>query len=328
MAVLVTGALGQLGAELCRRLGRAAVGVDIAAATEGANDATLSSDQPETGRFRFERLDLTDRAEVLRTIRRIRPEAVINCAAYTAVDQAEREPELARAVNALAVSYLAEGCAEVDCALIQISTDYVFGGQPLGRPWREEDQPSPANVYARTKLEGEQAAAAWRKHIIVRTCGLYARAADMRAKNFVRTILRLAREGRPLRVVNDQHCTPSFVPHVAEAVLFLAGLSGSDTPTHWGSGTAAHSGSAAAKRWEEHWGIYHVTNRGQTTWYEFACEILRLAGLDVPIEPISSQQYPALARRPQYSVLDTSRYHALGGPPMPDWQAALGEYFR
>jgi len=300
------------------------VGVDIAAAAKGANDATLSSDQPETGRFRLERLDLTDRSEVLRTIKRLRPEAVINCAAYTAVDQAEKEPELARAVNALAVSYLAEGCAEVDCALIQISTDYVFGGQPLGRPWREDDQPSPQNVYALTKLEGEQAAAAWTKHIIVRTCGLYARPEDGRAKNFVRTILRLAREGRPLRVVNDQHCTPSFVPHVAEAVLFLAGLSGSNTPTHWGSETATHSGSATAK----HWGIYHVTNRGQTTWYQFACEILHLAGLDVPIEPITSQQYSALARRPQYSVLDTSRYHALGGPTMPDWQLALGEYFR
>jgi len=324
MAVLVTGALGQLGAELCRRLGRQAVGVDLAVAAEGANYPTVSSDQPETGRFRLERLDLTDRAEVLRTIRRMRPQAVINCAAYTAVDQAEKQPELARAINALAVSYLAEGCAEVDCGLIQISTDYVFGGQPLGRPWREEDQPSPQNVYAQTKLEGEQAAAAWTKHIIVRTCGLYARPEDERAKNFVRTILRLAREGRPLRVVDDQHCTPSFVPHVAEAVLFLAGFSGSDTPTRWGGGSATHSGIAT----RTHWGIYHVTNRGQTTWYQFACEILLLAGLDVPVEPITSEQYPALARRPQYSVLDTSRYHALGGPPMPDWLSALGEYFR
>ncbi len=307
MAVLVTGALGQLGGELCRRLGREAVGVDVLAGTDAAGAAASLHVGAENRPFQLQRLDLTNRRQVLETIRRVRPAALINCAAYTAVDQAEKEPERAEAVNATAVSNLAEVCAEVDCPLIQISTDYVFGGQSLGRPWREDDQPEPQCVYAATKLRGEQAAAQWTKHIIVRTCGLYARPSDARAKNFVRTILRFARHGRTLQVVNDQHCTPSYVPHVAEAVLFLAGLGDRGLPAPWG--------------------IYHVTNRGQTTWYDFAVEIVRLAGIDVPVAPITSAEYGALARRPSYSVLDTSRYHAVGGPQMPDWQTALGEYF-
>ena len=157
-----------------------------------------------------------------------------------------------------------------------------------------------------TKFEGERAAAAWRKHLIVRTCGLYARPSHAAARNFVKTILRLARSQPKLRVVDDQRCTPSYVPHVARAIVYML-----------------NTGKAPAP-----WGIYHVTNRGETSWCGFAREILRLAGLDVPVEPITTAEFAAPAPRPAYSVLDTAAYHRLGGPVMPDWKEALGEYFQ
>ena len=281
--ILVTGAAGQLGAELCRLLGAEAIPIDI------------------------DTLDLTRGPEVRRALDELKPAMVINCAAYTRVDQAESEPEACRAVNATAVGHLADACGRLDCPLVQISTDYVFGDPAdHGRPHREDDPTSPQGVYARTKLEGEQAAARHAKHLIVRTCGLYARPSHPQAQNFVRTILRFARSRDTLRVVADQHCTPSYVPHVARAVLFLAGV---DRP-----------GPAP-------WGIYHVTNRGATTWHELAGEIVRLAGLKIKVEAITTAEYPMAAPRPAYSVLDTTAYHRLGGPVMPDWKAAIAEYF-
>ncbi|MGD0896803.1 MAG: dTDP-4-dehydrorhamnose reductase [Thermoguttaceae bacterium] len=282
MKILVTGAAGQLGRELCRQLGPSAVGVDL------------------------DTLDLTDGPAAAEAVARAAPQAVINCAAYTAVDRAENEPAVCRAVNAAAVAHLAGACRRLDCPLVQISTDYVFGAGRAGHAHREADPPSPQGVYAKSKLEGEVAAAGAPKHLIVRTCGLYARPSHHQARNFVETILRLARSRPSLRVVNDQCCTPSYAPHVARAVLFLLGVN--------------------AKR-AAPWGIYHVTNTGRATWYEFAREVVRLAGLAVPIEPITTAQFGAAAPRPPYSVLDTAAYHRLGGPPMPDWKAALSEYF-
>jgi dTDP-4-dehydrorhamnose reductase len=312
MAILITGAYGQLGGELCRQLGGGAIGLDI------------------------DTLDLTDRAAVAAALHALEPEAVINCAAYTQVDKAESEPEKCHAVNATAVEHLAAACARLECPLVQISTDYVFGGAgqictPFApqeedystvlapreemssrrsvtstlRPWQEDDPPLPQGVYARTKLEGEEAAAAHTKHLIVRTCGLYARRSDPRAANFVRTMLRLGATRPELSVVSDQHCTPTYVPHLARAVLFLLGRGGSPAP----------------------WGTYHVTNAGKTTWHEFALEIFRLAKMPVGVRAITTAEYGAVAARPSYSVLDTTKYHRLGGPPMPDWRAALEEYF-
>jgi dTDP-4-dehydrorhamnose reductase len=282
MTIAVTGAYGQLGGELCRQLGSAAVPLDI------------------------DTLDLTDGPATVERIAGIRPEAVINCAAYTAVDKAEGEAEKCRAVNAVAVEHLVRACRQLDCPLVQISTDYVFGAVPASpRPWREDDPCQPQGVYARTKLEGEQAAATYQKHLIVRTCGLYARPSDPRAANFVKTMLRLGAARPELRIVDDQHCTPTYVPHLARVILFLLGQSGRPVP----------------------WGTYHVTNSGEATWREFAAEIFRLAGMQVAIRPISTAEYGAPAARPSYSVLDTSAYHRLGGPAMPDWRAALEEYF-
>jgi dTDP-4-dehydrorhamnose reductase len=283
MKILVTGARGQLGKELCRLLGAAAVGIDL------------------------DELDLSHRPSVLKTLRELAPEAVINCAAYTRVDQAESEPKICRIVNATAVKYLVEACAARDCPLVQISTDYVFFGPAEGgQPYCEADAPSPQGVYAQTKREGELVAAAYPKHLIVRTCGLYARRSHREAQNFVATIVRLAQSRPRLRVVDDQRCTPSYVPHVARAIGFLLG---------------ANSARPAP------WGIYHVTNRGTATWCEFAREIVRLSGLNTAVEAISTEEYGAAAPRPRYSVLDTAAYHRLGGPPMPDWKEALAEYF-
>jgi len=286
-----------LGGELCREIGPQAIPFDI------------------------DTLDLTDEKAVLRTLLLLRPETIINCAAYTQVDKAEKEPELAHAVNATAVETLVRICRELDCPLVQISTDYVFGGpiqqdappikpRPLvalgNRPYREDDPPATQGVYARTKLAGERAAAQNEKHLIVRTCGLYARASDNRAHNFVKTILRLGGTQAEIRVVADQHCTPSYVPHVARAVIFLAGVNRPNPAP---------------------WGIYHVTNTGATTWYDFAVEIFKQADMNVSVKPITTAEYGGPAARPSYSVLDTAAYHRLGGPAMPDWKIALKEYF-
>ncbi|MGD0383627.1 MAG: NAD(P)-dependent oxidoreductase [Thermoguttaceae bacterium] len=324
MKIVVTGALGQLGGELCRQIGPQAIPLDI------------------------DTLDLTGCRAVLETLLPLRPETIINCAAYTQVDKAEKEPELAYAVNSTSVENLVRVCRELDCPLVQISTDYVFSGNDRGqdtvgsgqwavgsgqretasgfkqnshsdlhsssfilhpstkRPYREDDRPSPQGVYARSKLAGERAAAEYEKHIVVRTCGLYARASDGRANNFVKIMLRLGSKQAEIRVVADQHCTPSYVPHVARAVLFLVGF----------------TNAAPAP-----WGIYHVTNSGETTWYDFAVEIFKQADLNVSVKPITTAEYGAPAARPCYSVLDTGAYHLLGGPAMPDWKIALEEYF-
>jgi dTDP-4-dehydrorhamnose reductase len=289
--IVVTGAKGQLGGELCRMLGRRAVGLDI------------------------DSLDLTSREAVIEQMLEIEPGIIINCAAYTQVDKAETEPELARAVNAGAVESLAEACRRLDCLLVQISTDYVFGEGGNLQPWTEDDLPSPQGVYARTKLEGELAAAKWEKHIIVRSCGLYARPSEENAKNFVKTILRLADTKPELRVVNDQHCTPSYVPHIAKAALLLANVDLSPNSAGRSMGKPAPSG------------IYHVTNGGATTWHAFAVEILRLAGKKVPVIPITTAEFAAPAARPAYSVLDIGKYQNWAGIEMPSWEAGLKEYF-
>jgi dTDP-4-dehydrorhamnose reductase len=190
-------------------------------------------------------------------------------------------------------------CRQLQCPLVQISTDYVFAGnRPPGRPWRESDEPHPQGIYALSKLHGEQQAAQWEKHFVVRTCGLYGRSPHN--NNFVETMLRLGRERNHLRVVDDQHCTPTYVAHLAAAVLFLLQT--------------------------ENYGIYHIVNSGATTWHEFAGEIFRQARMAVELQPITTAEYGAAAPRPAYSVLDTGKYRGLGGPEMPPWREALAEY--
>jgi dTDP-4-dehydrorhamnose reductase len=232
-----------------------------------------------------------------------RPAAVINAAAYTLVDKAEQEIEQCWNVNAHAVGTLAEVCRELACPLVQISTDYIFDAdRNCTTPHTEDEYPTPLGQYARSKLAGETRAAECPRHFIVRTCGLYGQRGPRSSGNFVDTMLRLGREKPSLRIVGDQHCTPSHVPDVARAILFLLS-------------TQAYA-------------IYHVVNQGETTWHDFAAEIFRQRGMPMTLERITTEQYGAPAPRPRYSVLDTSKYRALGGPELPEWKDALSAYLR
>jgi dTDP-4-dehydrorhamnose reductase len=277
--IAVIGAAGQLGGWLCQLLG----------------DRARPFDLPG--------LDITDRDAVLRMLLAMRPAAVVNCAAYTNVDRAEHESDICFAVNATAVKYLAEAAAELDCPLVQISTDYVFGNTPGDnpRPWRETDVPEPRGVYAESKRAGELAALRAPRHIVLRTCGLYGHPTLVnQGRNFVEAILRKAERGESLRVVRDQVCSPSFARDVAETIVWLLDA--------------------------EFTGTVHVTNAGATSWYEFARSILALRGLSVPIEAISTAEYNAPAPRPAYSALDGAKYASLRGAAMPSIQNALGAY--
>jgi dTDP-4-dehydrorhamnose reductase len=278
MRIVVTGAGGLLGSELCRQLGDDAVPL------------------------RRADLDITDADEVTHVLSDIRPHAVLNAAAYTLVDRAESEPDVCRAVNVAGVRHLAEACRLFGCPLVQISTDYVFGGEaPRREPYRETDEPAPRGVYACSKLDGEHAAAEYRQYLIVRTCGLFGRAAEGTGRShFVDYVLHAAATGKSLRVVADQRCSPSYAPHVARAVLHLL---------------------ATRRR-----GIYHVVNSGATTWFEFARQIVRQAELRATIEPTTTTAYGAAAPRPVDSALCTHKYHQLGGPSLPTWQEALLDY--
>ena len=277
-SIAITGAQGQLGTALCQILGDAAVALDL----------------PD--------FDLTDEAAVRETVTSLRPKIVINTAAYTLVDRAEEEPGICQNVNATGVAHLVAACREVDCTLVQISTDYVFfGSPPTPAGFREIDSPDPQGLYANSKLQGELHAAEWEKSIIVRTCGLYGeRGANTAGANFVDTMIRLAKERTSLRIVSDQLCSPTYAPHLAKAILFLAQ--------------------------HQMFGLYHITNRGVTTWYDFAAEIFRLLDVPMELEPITTEAYGAAAPRPKQAALDTTQYHSLGAPAMPSWEEALREY--
>jgi dTDP-4-dehydrorhamnose reductase len=275
--VAVTGVEGQLGYELCRRLGERAIGL-------------ARSD-----------LDITDEQQVARFFEQTKPAALINCAAYTAVDRAEQEPDLCYAINARAVEELAQAANRAAANLVQISSDYVFAGDASRTsPISEDETPNPVGVYARSKVLGEEAARTCRRHIIVRTCGLYGRRIKPTQSNFVDTMLRLARERRTLRVVGDQHCTPSSVQDVTKAVLLLVD--------------------------REAEGTFHVVNQGHTTWYDFARKIFELCDLDIEVERISTEQYGAPAPRPRYSVLSTQKFKDFAGEALPKWEDALERY--
>jgi dTDP-4-dehydrorhamnose reductase len=249
-------------------------------------------------------IEITDPQRVAAALAAARPDCVINCAAYNFVDRAEDEPDAAFAGNAEGPRNLARWCATANAVLVHVSTDYVFGSD-IDRilPYCETAIPGPQSVYAASKLEGEQFVRAdVKRHFIVRTCGLYGGASSEGKGNFVKTMLRLAKERPELSIVDDQHCTPSYAVDVAAAIARLIET--------------------------DHYGLYHATNDGATTWYKFARQIFHLAKIDIKVRPISSSEYPQKAKRPGYSVLDCEKLTGRLGGPLPTWQDALARYLK
>jgi dTDP-4-dehydrorhamnose reductase len=278
---LVLGANGQLGRDLCPRLPG-----DVVAADRS-------------------RVDLTQQHTIDSALAEIRPQVVVNCAAYNFVDRAESESDAAFAVNTFGVRALAQACAKLGCILVQFSSDYVFGlASGRKRPWKEADAPGPVNVYGCSKLVGEYFVRDFcPRHFIIRTCGLYGVwGAGGKGGNLVETMLRLQKVGKPLRVVADQVCTPTYTADLAAAAVKLLAT--------------------------DKFGLYHVTNSGCCTWHEFATQIFKLAKLAVEIEPITAAEYGAPARRPVYSVLDNAAYRRLGFPALRAWPEALAAYLQ
>ncbi|MCL5994579.1 MAG: dTDP-4-dehydrorhamnose reductase [Chloroflexi bacterium] len=289
MNILLVGANGQLGSDLWTVLKRHNV---IAAIQPGTPAGELS---PVID------LDISNRDDVRAAVTQYRPDVIINTAAFHRVDDIERDASIALQVNALAAQQMALVCREADVALMYISTDYVFDGARR-EPYVETDLPNPISAYGATKLAGELLIrSAWHKHYIIRPCGLYGVAGAMgKGGNFVNTMLRLAREGKPIRVVNDQVCTPTFTEDLAAQIARLIET--------------------------RQYGTYHATSDGACTWYEFTCEIFRLAGLAPEVTPVTSEDLGLPARRPAYSVLKNQALQNLGIDCMRDWHEALAAY--
>ena len=277
MKVLVTGVKGQLGYDVVNELekrGIEAVGVDI------------------------EEMDITDAASVNSVIHRETPDAVIHCAAYTAVDAAEENEALCRRVNADGTRNIAQVCKELDCKMIYISTDYVFGGQGE-RPWEPEDDRDPQSVYGQTKYEGELAVQELLdKYFIVRIAWVF----GVNGKNFVKTMLKLSENHDTITVVNDQFGSPTYTYDLARLLVDMV--------------------------LTEKYGVYHATNEGICSWYDFACTIFEEAGIDMTVKPVSTAEYGAKASRPANSRMSKEKLTENGFERLPTWQDALKRYLQ
>ena len=249
-------------------------------------------------------LDITHPEKVAAFLSENQPAFLINCAAYTAVDKAETDEETARLINAVAVSILAEQSAKINCRMVHISTDYVFDGK-ASHPYAEEAPVKPQSAYGRTKLEGEQLCLKNNpQSIIIRTSWLYSAFGN----NFVKTMLRLGSERGELRIVADQVGCPTNAADLARAIL-----------------TIISSVVAGQKPFEA--GIYHYSNEGATSWYDFTVAILEKAGLSCSVVPITTAEYPLPAPRPAYSVMDKSKIKRIFGIEIPHWEESLNNYF-
>lgn len=275
MKVFVTGVKGQLGYDVVNELekrGMEAVGVDI------------------------EEMDITDSTSVNKVIRAAAPDAVIHCAAYTAVDAAEDNEALCRKVNAEGTQNIANVCKDLDIKMIYISTDYVFDGQGT-RPWEPDDERHPLNVYGQTKYEGELAVQnTLDKYYIVRIAWVF----GVNGKNFIKTMLKLAETHSRLTVVNDQFGSPTYTYDLAKLLVDMVQT--------------------------DKYGIYHATNEGICTWYEFACEIFKQAGIAIEVAPVSAEEYKAKAKRPENSRMNKDKLTENGFEKLPPWQDALKRY--
>ncbi|MDP8943979.1 MAG: dTDP-4-dehydrorhamnose reductase [Actinomycetota bacterium] len=273
MRILVTGAGGMLGRDVVR-------------AAERAGHDAIALPRPE--------LDVTDAAAVFERVADARPDAIVNCAAYTDVDGAERDPEAAMRVNAEGAGIAAAAAAAARARVVYLSSDYVFDGAK-GAPYLESDEPGPLSAYGRSKLAGERATAeATPRHLVVRSSWLFGTG----GRNFVETMLSLGRERGELRVVTDQVGCPTYTPHLAAGLVDLI--------------------EAGAL------GTCHVAGGGACSWFEFAVEILSRAGVAALVEPCASEELPRPAPRPAYSALGSERPDA---PRLPHWTAGLAAYF-
>lgn len=277
MKVLVTGVNGQLGHDVMNELKKReheAVGVDV------------------------EEMDITEEAKVGEVLRKVKPEAVVHCAAYTAVDRAEEEEELCRKINAEGTENIARVCGELDCKFLYLSTDYIFTGDGE-RPWEPEDEAAPLNVYGQTKYEGELAVKKYlEKYFIVRISWVF----GVNGSNFIKTMLRLGKENGAVKVVDDQIGSPTYTEDLA--VLLVDMIE------------------------SEKYGDYHASNEGICSWYEFAVEIFREAGMDVSVTPVDSSSFPAKAKRPKNSRMSKEKLVKNGFNKLPSWQDALHRYLK
>lgn len=271
----MTGVKGQLGFDVMQELnqrGIEAVGTDV------------------------EEMDITDKKAVEDVLLSEKPDGVIHCAAYTAVDGAEDNEELCRNINAEGTKNIAEICRKLNCKMMYISTDYVFDGQGV-RPWEPDDNRHPLNVYGLTKCEGEEAVEKLLdKYFIVRIAWVF----GLNGNNFIKTMLRLGKTKDRLTVVSDQIGSPTYTYDLARLLVDMIQT--------------------------EEYGKYHATNEGLCSWYEFACEIFHQAGISVEVKPVTSEEYPAKAKRPFNSRMNKDKLEERGFQRLPDWKDALHRY--
>lgn len=300
MKVFVTGVGGQLGHDVMNELakrGHEGIGSGTAPTYSGMADGSAVTAMPYTA------MDITDPGTVRDVLFRIRPDAVIHCAAWTAVDLAEDDDkrDKVHAINAEGTAHIAAACKELDCKMIYLSTDYVFDGQGE-TPWQPDcEDYKPLNVYGQTKLEGELAVAnTLEKYFIVRTAWVFGK----NGKNFIKTMLNLGRKYDTVRVVNDQIGTPTYTFDLARLLVDMVET--------------------------EKYGYYHATNEGGfISWYDFACEIFRQAGFPTKVIPVTTEEYGlSRAARPFNSRLDKSKLAEMGFEPLPVWQDALCRYLK
>lgn len=300
MRVFVTGVGGQLGHDVMNELakrGYDGVGSDIQEVYSGVQDGTAVTEMT------YVQLDITDREKVISTIAEIRPDAVIHCAAWTAVDIAEDDDKVDKvwAINAGGTQNIADACKKLDRKMLYLSTDYVFDGQGT-EPWKPDCKDyKPLNVYGRTKLEGELAVAnTLEKYFIVRIAWVF----GLNGKNFIKTMINVGKTHDTVRVVNDQIGTPTYTYDLARLLVDMVGT--------------------------EKYGYYHATNEGgYISWYDFCCEFYGQYGLETQVISVSTKEYGlSKAARPYNSRLDKSKLVEMGFTPLPSWQDAVSRYLK
>lgn len=270
------------------------LGTDLSEDLKSRTDINIST-------LNHSQVELTSKDSVFNSITSLSPDVVINCAAYVRVDDCEDNAEKAIEVNALGSGYVAQAAEEVGAECVYISTDYVFDGEKES-PYIESDLCYPLNIYGVSKLSGEHMVKSYStKNFIIRSSGLYGLAGSSgKGGNFVNTLINLAKQGKQLNVVDDQILTPTFTQDLSRSILDLISTS--------------------------QYGTYHITNGGECSWFEFTKRILSITGLSAELNPISSEEYGAKARRPAYSVLSNSKLESIGFNMLRPWDEALENY--